>query len=83
MTHDYEAAMLWIKAEYSRVEDVNAPKPFIHETIIHALKIADKLMQEPSVCMLIAGLESNAGPRSTAHTYIYKAMRDKMLKEVE
>lgn len=55
--------------------------------IIRALKIADKLMQEPSVEMGLVGIGVKAHYRgkgiSANPKDIFKAMRDQMLTEVE
>lgn len=78
--HDYKAALSWIDARKgcNFQNDIIPSELSSHrEAIHHALKVADKLMQEPSEG--IAGW--NAGGILVGDAF--KAMRAQMLEEVE
>lgn len=88
--HDYKAALDEMKSLSGYCPDHFDESPncqqdcalFIRErmdTIIHALKIADKLMQEPSDNAIRAG----HAVYDCSPSIIFKAMRDQMLREVE
>lgn len=54
-----------------------------NEVITYALRVLKKLMEEPTGEQCISGRNANVGPVSTRPYYIYKAMRDQLLREVE
>lgn len=52
------------------------------QAILHALRIADKLMEEPSEGMNLAGVDAwEKSPLAVVAQF--KAMRDQMLKEID
>lgn len=53
------------------------------ETIRHALKLAEKIMQEPSVEMLKAAQDAWLNDPTKRSSTLFKAMRDQALKEIE
>jgi hypothetical protein len=83
MTHDYKAALDWANEYFVCIDDPETGfterEKSIGRAIIHALRIADRLMGEPSFGMW------NAGDDIYDHGIdaIFKAMRDQMLKEIE
>lgn len=79
MTHDYKAAELELEA-------IVAHDAITHESakaIRHALLVADKLMQEPSIPMTGAGLRMMFEEGLGHVNFTYKAMRDQLLKKIE
>lgn len=54
-----------------------------YEAIIHALKVAHAVMQEPSDAMLEAAQDAWIKDPLKRSSTIFKAMRDKMLEGVE
>lgn len=54
-----------------------------HETIRRALRIADKLMQEPSEAMQVAAVGNDWASGKLVAIATFRAMRDQMLKEIE
>ena len=71
MKHDYRAVL----DKFGSVEGLSLEE---RETIESALRIAEKLMEEPSLEML----NEAKWPREVCG-HIFKAMRDQMLKEIE
>lgn len=85
--HDYKAALVdFNSAQIDTEMPTQALVLVSYDTIYaieHALKIADKLMQEPSEGMTDAAINSYAENGKFALVSHFKAMRDQMLKEVE
>ena len=83
MTHDYKAAQEWLWQKF-RGKTVYEGHPL--EAIDRALKIADKMMQEPSHASEDSFYESvtitSRGSVVGLKTG-FKAMRDQMLREIE
>ena len=82
--HDFKVALDEIQNSAFRWA-----KPVEYDAIIFALRIADKLMQEPSPAMIDEGhgvypedYYTSEDENSTMGD-VFKAMRDQMLKELE
>lgn len=79
--HDYKAALFYIQEIGLEVQSDS-----VFESIIHALKVAHAVMQEPSEAAIWAAdavaahVHDNWEGNSTE---VFKAMRDKMLEGVE
>lgn len=95
MTHDFKAALDWFQSR-THGYAIKHPQQLQHvDAIYRALRIADKLMQEPCYPMENAGkwasFERCEGdeeleefsPDNDECSAIFKAMRDQMLKEIE
>lgn len=77
MTHDYKAAL-----DYINSNNLGVQPAVIIDTIIHALRIADKLMKEPSDGMCNSGSKRFEIMWGDAQC-VFEDMRDQMLKEVQ
>ena len=92
MTHDYKKA-LDILANHQKwrrgCDETPATEPkdlgIAIDAAIHALRIADKLMQEPSYRMLELGFNAVVAfdRDETAEYAAFKAMRDQLLRELD
>lgn len=79
MTHDYKAAIEYIDRKF-RGTTIYDGHPLL--TVYQALRIADKLMQEPSCRMKRCGIDAYYDSFSGIDD-VFTAMRDQMLKEIE
>lgn len=88
MTHDYKAAIEHYEKEIDTARICGYPMyddPHV-KTILHALRIADKLMQEPSDEVCVAFGESWFSKTRCIDDFgddWFKAMRDQMLAELQ
>lgn len=100
MTHDYKAALNRFDKHLTQSDpDANGKTLTRHGgafftdseivAIRKSLKIADKLMQEPSngmalaVCDIYERTDTEAKVMAEQAKYDFKAMRDQMLKEID
>lgn len=77
MTHDYKAAL-------DKIDELGLTAMLFeldYGAIIQALRIADRLMQEPSDGMAMS--VNNYWPPSQAVKDSFTVMRDQLLKEIE
>lgn len=97
MTHDYKFVLDAFDETEIHMTVLKGSVAF--ETIRHALKVADKLMQEPSGNMVQSGYDAHSGiekeqaqsSKTTVESVrilgrsisVFKAMRDQMFKEIE
>lgn len=87
MKHDFKKAINQLEAEIETARQAGYPMyddPQV-QAQLSAIRIADKLMQEPSADMLQAGsqqLYSGEGTWGRADC-VFKAMRAQLLKEVD
>lgn len=79
MTHDFKGALEYLEGKHYNPHDMSVA---FYEEIRFALKLADRLMGEPSEEMrklgVVAKYEGSCGIND-----IFKAMRDQLLKECE
>lgn len=79
MTHDFKKALEWFERR-NRGMTIYEDHPYV--AVVIALKLADRLMGEPSNEMrklgVVAKYEGSCGIND-----IFKAMRDQLLKECE
>lgn len=93
MTHDFKAALGAVIAGHdTQVEYPNSINRLTLDelkAIIAALRIADKLMQEPSegmaleVCNIYERTDTEAKVMAEQAKNDFKAMRDQMIKEID
>lgn len=70
--------------ECQKHQDEENPNEVIFwNTIIHALKVADKLMQDPSDAVMLDGYHEYEEDWIQSAGDIFRTMRDQMLKEIE
>ena len=89
MKHDFKAALGAVIAGHdTQVEYPNSINRLTLDelkAIIHALRIADRLMGEPSDRMYVAFMNefNSYQPMTESFDAGFKAMRDQMIKEIE
>lgn len=91
--HDYKSTLEGVENAYVRISKddmgvIDGETMFIPErhkqTILNALRIADKLMQEPTQDMSFAAQDRKSSDAwEGMYKSIFKTMRDQMLKEIE
>lgn len=77
--YDYKTAEEWFK-----ITGVKHPQLVpVHEAIIHALRIAQKLHEEPSDAAVWVAMQIQKEKHEfPSPRKLFKAMRDQMLKEI-
>ncbi|MCF0075466.1 hypothetical protein LZD49_33615 [Dyadobacter sp. CY261] len=77
---EFKDALEWMNHEF-RGRTIYQGHPI--QVIEKALRIADRLMQEPSHGMLEEGYSDDDGEPYRCNRDIFKAMRDQMLAEID